>query len=100
MTDHSVPELPRPRLSLGRLLATPAAINALQAADVSLFALVNRHARGDWGDVADEDRQHNDWAAMAGERVLSSYSLPNGQTVWLITEWDRLSTTVLLPDDY
>ncbi|CAJ5232638.1 plasmid related protein [Burkholderia pseudomallei] len=54
MTAHSVPALPRPRLPLGHLVATPAAIHALQAADVSIFALVKRHARGDWGDVSDE----------------------------------------------
>ncbi|MFC3532025.1 hypothetical protein ACFOLG_07485 [Vogesella facilis] len=100
MTDYSVPALPRPRLPLGRLLATPAALSALQTVDVLIFALVNRHAFGDWGDVSDEDRQHNDLAAVAGERVLSSYSLPNGQKVWIITEWDRSITTVLLPEDY
>ncbi|MCW3481630.1 hypothetical protein OL229_19000 [Neisseriaceae bacterium JH1-16] len=100
MTDHSLPALPRSRLPLGRLLATPAALSALQTANVSIFTLVNRHARGDWGDVCDEDRQHNDLAAVAGERVLSSYSLPNGQKVWIITEWDRSVTTVLLPEDY
>ena len=103
MTDHTVPALPafsRPRLPLGRLLATPAAFDALRAAGVSIFALVNRHARGDWGDVSDEDRQHNDLAAIAGQRVLSSYPLPDGQKVWIITEWDRSATTVLLPDDY
>lgn len=100
MTDHSVPALTRPRLPLGRLLATPAALSALQTAEVSIFALINRHTHGDWGDISDEDRQHSDLAAIAGERVLSSYSLPNGQTVWIITEWDLSSTTVLLPEDY
>ncbi|MGO4281546.1 hypothetical protein [Cupriavidus sp. RAF20_2] len=103
MTDHAIPALPafcRPRLPLGRLLATPAAFNALQTAGVSIFALVNRHARGDWGDVSDEDRQHNDLAAIAGQRVLSDYPLPDGQKVWIITEWDRSATTVLLPEDY
>lgn len=100
MTDHAVPDLPRPRLPLGRLLATPAAMAALDAVGVSVFSLVNRHARGDWGDVCDEDRQHNDLAAIAGQRVLSSYPLPDGQKVWILTEWDRSATTVLLPDDY
>jgi len=100
MTDHPMPSLSRPLLLLGRLLATPAAVDVLQAAGVSIFALVNRHASGDWGDVSEEDRQHNDLAAVAGERVLSSYSLPNGQKVWIITEWNRSSTTVLLPEDY
>ncbi|QOK90511.1 hypothetical protein HF908_02770 [Ralstonia pseudosolanacearum] len=100
MTDPAVPDLPRPRLPLGRLLATPAALNALQTAGVSIFALVNRHARGDWDDLCDEDRQHNDLAAIAGQRVLSAYPLPDGGKVWIITEWDRSATTVLLPDDY
>lgn len=103
MTDHAlspVPTLPQPRLPLGRLLATPAAFEALQTAGISIFALVNRHARGDWGDVSDEDRQHNDLAAIAGQRVLSSYRLPDGLNAWIITEWDRSATTVLLPDDY
>ncbi|MGE8364248.1 hypothetical protein [Cupriavidus sp.] len=103
MTNRAVPALPtfpRPRLPLGRLLATPAAFNALQTAGVSIFALVNRHARGDWGDVSDEDRQHNNLAAGAGQRALFSYPLPDGQKVWIITEWDRSATTVLLPEDY
>lgn len=100
MTDPAVPDSPQPRLPLGRLLATPAALNALQTAGVSIFALVNRHSRGDWGDLSDEDRQHNDLAAIAGQRVLSAYPLPDGEKVWIITEWDRSATTVLLPDDY
>lgn len=89
-----------PRLALGRLLATPVACAALQAAGVSVFKLLNRHARGDWGDLSDEDRQRNDLAALTGLRVLSSYPLPTGQKIWIITEWDRSATTVLLPDDY
>jgi hypothetical protein len=39
-------------------------------------------------------------AAVTGQRVLSSYPLPTGQKIWIITEWDRSATTVLLPDDY
>lgn len=100
MTDTSVLALPWPRLPLGRLLATPAAFSALQAAGVSIFVLVNRHARGDWGDLCDGDRQQNDIAAATGQRVLSSYQLGNGQTIWICTEADRALTTVLLPEDY
>ncbi len=34
-------------------------------------------------------------------RVLSAYTLPNtGTKVWLITEWDRSLTTLLLPEEY
>lgn len=100
MTESSLPALTRPRLPLGQLVATPAAVAALAAAGVSVFKLLNRHARGDWGDLSAEDLALNDLAAITGQRVLSSYLLRNGQKVWVITEWDRSVTTVLLPDDY
>jgi hypothetical protein len=54
----------------------------------------------DWGDISESDRQQNELALTAGLRILSSYALPNGDRVWLITEWDRSATTILLPDDY
>ncbi|MFC5430776.1 hypothetical protein ACFPTO_18520 [Paraburkholderia denitrificans] len=95
-----IPLLPTPRLKLGVLVATPGALQALQAVDVSVFRLVNRHARSDWGDVDDADRQQNDFAAANGERVLSCYRLWNGRCIWIVTEADRSLTTVLLPDEY
>lgn len=100
MTEQSVPATPQERLPLGQLLATPAAVAALATAGVSIFKLLNRHARGDWGDVCDEDRQQNDLAAATGQRVLSNYQFENGLRIWVITEWDRSATTVLLPEDY
>ncbi|MGA4256767.1 plasmid related protein [Ralstonia nicotianae] len=100
MTESSLPALPPPRLPLGQLVATPAAITALAAADVSIFKLLNRHARGDWGDLSTEDLVLNDLAAITGQRVLSSYLLGNGQKVYFVTEWDRSSTTVLLSEEY
>lgn len=100
MADRSVPGVTQRRLPLGRLFATLAASDVLQKAGISIFALINRHARHDWGDVCDEDRLKNDEAAAANQRVLSSYQLSNRQKVWIITEGDRSITTVLLPDDY
>jgi len=75
-------------------------MGALQEAGVSIFSLINRHARGDWGDLSEEDRLQNNVSAITHRRVLSSYLLPNRRTVWIITEWDRSVTTVLLPSDY
>jgi hypothetical protein len=89
-----------PRLKLGRIFVTPAALVVLQTADVSVFDLLLRHVRGDWGDISESDRRQNELSVTAGLRVLSSYTLPNRGTVWLITEWDRSATTILLPDDY
>ncbi|WP_353627682.1 hypothetical protein ABNQ24_06870 [Ralstonia pseudosolanacearum] len=100
MTEPSLPALARPRLALGQLVATPAAVAALSEAGVSVYRLLNRHTCGDWGELSDEDRQQNELAVTTGQRVLSSYLLGNGQKIWIITEWDRSATTVLLPDEY
>lgn len=89
-----------PRFKLGRIFATPAAVDVVNAARVSIIDLLIRHVRGNWGDICESDRQQNEMSLDAGLRLLSSYVLPNGQTVWVITEWDRSSTTFLLPGDY
>ena len=54
---------------------------------------------GDRGDVDADDRRANDRAVRAGDRVLSAYQTAVGR-VWLITEWDRSATTLLLPEEY
>ncbi len=89
-----------PRFKLGRIFATPAALEVIAGARVSIIDLLIRHMRGDWGDLSESDRQQNDLSVDAGLRVLSSYILPDGQTVWVITEADRSATTFLLPGDY
>ncbi|MDR8050738.1 hypothetical protein [Burkholderia cenocepacia] len=89
-----------PRFKLGRIFATPTALEAITDARVSIIDLLIRHVRGDWGDLSESDRQQNELSLEAGLRLLSSYVLPGSQTVWVITEWDRSSTTFLLPGDY
>ena len=53
-----------------------------------------------WGDVSDADKRANYKAVKDGDRILSSYKSSDGLTFWIITEWDRSATTVLLPDEY
>jgi hypothetical protein len=89
-----------PRFQLGRIFATPAALEALGTTGVSIINLLIRHMRGDWGDVPEVDRQQNELALSVDLRLLSSYPLPDGEKVWVITEADRSATTVLLPGDY
>lgn len=100
MTQSSTATPSSPRLRLGRLVTTPGAYEALAAANVSIVDLLNRHARGDWGDLSSEDHALNNLAAITSQRVLSSYLLGDGNKIWIITEWDRSVTTVLLPDEY
>ncbi len=62
--------------------------------------MLNRHALGDWGDLAQEDAAANDAALRNGDRLLSAYQFEDGFKVWIITEADRSATTILLPEDY
>jgi len=51
--------------------------------------------------VDKEDGAANDRALKDGERLISAYALPRtGKKVWVITEWGRSATTVLLPSEY
>lgn len=62
-----------------------------------------RHHCGDWGDLCEEDINTNEEALKNGERLFSSYEIhEDGEiiTIWIITEWDRSVTTILLPEEY
>jgi hypothetical protein len=86
--------------ALGRLFATPGALAAMVTAGDDLLRYLARHARGDWGEVNEEDWLLNDQALVGGTRLLSAYRLRDGTKVWIITEADRSSTTMLLPEEY
>ncbi|HHZ9395373.1 plasmid related protein [Pseudomonas aeruginosa] len=62
---------------------------------------LRRHLDGDWGDLDDSDRRQNDVAMKSGDdRLFSSYQVTPGLKLWIITEWDRSVTTLLLPSEY
>lgn len=85
---------------LGRLLASPGALEAMERAHENPVHLLARHATGDWGELDAEDRAANDRALETGNRILSAYTLAGGDVIWIITEADRSATTLLLPRDY
>lgn len=62
--------------------------------------LLQRHAQGDWGELDHEDREQNQRALRKGLRLFSRYTDGQGRAVYVITEADRSSTTVLLAEDY
>ncbi|ATA56184.1 hypothetical protein CKY39_25325 [Variovorax boronicumulans] len=84
---------------LGHLLATPSALKHLGEHRTTPIHLIGRHAHGDWGDIHAEDRKLNDQAVRNGFRLLSAYRI-GGARVYVITEWDRSCTTVLLASEY
>jgi len=92
-----LPKLPT-LFELGETVITANAHAVLTSADVQ--AALDRHQRGDWGELEPADRVANERALINGSRILSAYISGHGVKFWLITEADRSSTTVLLPEDY
>jgi hypothetical protein len=60
---------------------------------------LKRHANCDWGDLSAEDKRENDLSLDNHLRLLSSYQ-HNGWKIWIISESDRSTTTILFPSEY
>jgi hypothetical protein len=88
------------KFSLGDVVATPGALEAIQESNEEASVYLDRHVRGDWGIVNAPDASLNDTALRDGARIFSAYLLQSGVRIWIITEADRSATTVLLPDEY
>ena len=88
------------RFPLGQVVATPGALEVLAEAGERPATLLKRHLTGDWGEVDEHDRQENERSLVDGCRLLSAYTLATGMKLWIITEADRSSTTLLLPSEY
>ena len=93
-------EIASPKFRLGKLVATPGALDALTESGQSPMHFVTRHLQGDWGDCCPEDRQANEDALLNGDRLFSVYKTAKGVKIWVITESDRSSTCILLPSEY
>jgi hypothetical protein len=88
------------RFPLGRIVATPGALQAMRDAEQSPAVFLTRHATADWGDICTSDKFLNDEALNDEGRLLSAYSTSKGVRLWIITEADRSATTILLPEEY
>lgn len=86
--------------SLGKIVATPGALDLLDRTETNAATLLDRHQSGDWGDLDPEDMAANTDAIISGRRLFSSYYLSPNDKLWIITEADRSVTTLLLPEEY
>jgi hypothetical protein len=87
-----------PKFPLGQTVITANANAVLPELDIALA--LQRHQSGDWGELDDHDRKVNEDGLRNGDRLVSIYNSVRGQKFYVITEWDRSVTTVLLPEDY
>ncbi len=89
----------------GHCVATPGALEALANAGQEATFFLDKHARGDWGDLDAEDGEANNRALMDGGRIFSAYRTLKGEKLWVITEAEddhgnRQCTTILRPEEY
>lgn len=94
------PKRRTPLFPLGQVVATPGALSALEESGQLPQEFLHRHVAGDWGQLDEHDLRANEQAVREGQRILSAYSTKNGVRLWIITEWDRSVTTLLLPSEY
>jgi hypothetical protein len=91
----------KPFFTLGQVVATPGALAAIGVSGDDLSTYLARHQSGDWGDVDTHDRKENQLSLEQGFRLMSVYTLNiTGVKIWIITEADRSSTCILLPEEY
>jgi len=102
-----------PLFELGHVVATASVNEQLAQPHRSVvIQWLQRHARGDWGDIHPDDNGLNEAAITSGARILSVYTVPDelaahcdDPTVWIITDaaddrGNRTTTTVLYPTEY
>ncbi len=93
------------KFPLGRILATPAALKAIEDSGQTPAFFLDKHAAGDWGEVCKSDAALNNAALVDGSRLLSAYRTLKGVRIWIITEatdeeGQRAATTIITPPEY
>lgn len=88
----------KPLFPLGQVYMTAGVAN-LELPKERLFGIIHRHHCGDWGDVCEEDKNQNDLDLDHEGRLVSRYNIEEA-SLYIITEWDRSLTTVMLIEEY
>lgn len=94
-----------PLFPMGQVLCTPSAWQEIKRHKADISALLKRHELGNWDGMDGED---NSFSIERGYPVVSSYIIATdtfddcvfNTKVWIITEEDRSSTMILLPEEY
>jgi len=86
---------------LGRTLITATAQATVEDLGLNPLVYLRRHHTGDWGDLGEADKAANSEAiASESGRLVSSYTVNDQVTLYIVTEADRSATTMMLSTDY
>ena len=91
---------PKVLFRLGRTLMTIETKMALEESNQLPMEFLAKHQTGDFGIIKKEDWRENELSIKQGFRIFSAYMITKGEKLWIITEADRSSTTILLPSEY
>jgi hypothetical protein len=97
---NTTEQQPITRFLLGETYITSGAEEALMIAGQTAIEFLRRHMTLESGELSDDDVRENELSLRKGLRVLSAYRTSRGTRLWIVTEADRSSTTVLLPEEY
>ena len=91
----------QPRFALGQVVMTRGVAELFESGVIEVpQAYVLRHVTGDWAELDEPDRRRNERAVLAGERIFSVFKITATVKIYVITEWDRSVTALLLPLEY
>ncbi len=85
---------------LRNVYLTVGAREALEESNQLPNEFLLKHQKGEWGIICKDDRRENELSVKEGFRILSAYRTSQDVKLWVITEADRSSTTILLPSEY
>ena len=99
--EESPEKRPMPKVifDMGQVVVTSGASYTLHQLERHPVQLLARHATGDWGRLPQQDIEENERSLKQGYRLFSAYDIEDSR-FYVITEWDRSVTTVLLPEEY
>lgn len=85
-------------LELGEIVMTHG-VSELSEHGLNLLQYLRRHAHGDWGNISESNKLKNEESVVHGGRIFSVYDIAGmpEPRLWVITEADRSTTTLLLP---
>lgn len=84
---------------IGALIFSQGVDRLMREGRLDPMPYLQRHIRGDWGDVTDDKWQENNAALTSGEPLNSLYIVTRELTIRIFTEADRSATQVMLPSE-